>query len=201
MKKLTGTPGAVVGWGIGFVVLLFVSAAMVSLPTAADDGVRIVAFYAANAQVIVLQQVVGVAALGAFIAFAVSLRPNRWLRPALWLFVLAELATNVIPVAIVASHPSPDAAHGLTLAEDIADSALFISIAIFAAAATLTQPAWLRIAAYVVAAASVVRAIGSPFGFTSLDAVAPFAFIAFVVVLSVKSLVRRQSAAILPPPS
>ena len=196
MKNLIGTPGAVAGWGIAFVVILLVSAAMVSLPTAADDGEKIARFYSAHAQVIVLQQVAGVAALGAFIAFALSLRPNRWLRPALWLFALAELATNIIPVVMVASNPSPGSAHGWTVAEDIADSALFVSIAIFAAVATLTQPLWLRLVAYVVAAASLVRAIGSPMGFTALDTVAPLVFIAFVVVLGAKSVVLRQSAAI-----
>lgn len=168
---------------------------MVSLPTASDSGAKIVDFYAAHSQLIVLQQVVGIGALGAFVAFALSLRPNRWLRPALWLFVLAELVTNVIPLVIVVSNQSPDTALRLTLTEDIADSALFIAIAIFAAAATLTQPTWLRIAGYVVAAASIARAIGSPLGFTALDAVAPLVFIAFVLVLSVQSLVRRQSAA------
>ncbi len=85
----------------------------------------------------------------------------------------------------------------LTVAEDIADSALFIAIAVFVAAATMTQPVWLRVAAYVVAAACTVRALGSPLGFTALDVVAPLAFVAFVIVLSVKSLVRRQSAAVL----
>ncbi len=170
---------------------------MVSLPTSAQSGERIAAFYIAHGELIVLQQIVGVAALGAFIAFALSLRPSRWLRPALWLFAVTELATNVIPLVMEASNPRADTAHMLTVAEDIADSALFIAIAVFVAAATMTQPVWLRVAAYVVAAACTVRALGSPLGFTALDVVAPLAFVAFVIVLSVKSLVRRQSAAVL----
>ncbi|HYU63959.1 MAG TPA: hypothetical protein VEN12_09265 [Verrucomicrobiae bacterium] len=197
MRHLIGTPGAVAGWGIAFAVLLLVSAAMVSLPTSAQSGERIAAFYIAHGELIVLQQIVGVAALGAFIAFALSLRPSRWLRPALWLFAVTELATNVIPLVMEASNPRADTAHMLTVAEDIADSALFIAIAVFVAAATMTQPVWLRVAAYVVAAACTVRALGSPLGFTALDVVAPLAFVAFVIVLSVKSLVRRQSAAVL----
>ncbi len=148
---------------------------MVSLPTSAQSGERIAAFYIAHGELIVLQQIVGVAALGAFIAFALSLRPSRWLRPALWLFAVTELATNVIPLVMEASNPRADTAHMLTVAEDIADSALFIAIAVFVAAATMTQPV----------------------GFTALDVVAPLAFVAFVIVLSVKSLVRRQSAAVL----
>jgi hypothetical protein len=199
LRRLIGTPGAAFGWAIVFAVLLLLSAAMVSLPTAAESGTRITAFYAAHGQVIVIQQVAGIAALGAFVAFAMSVRPNRWLRPALWLFVVAELATNLVPLLIVATNPSPDTAHTLTSFEDIADSALFLSIAVFVAAATLTQPVWLRLAAYSVAAACTVRALGSPLGFTALDAAAPFAFLAFVLVLGVKSLVRRQSAAVVEP--
>ena len=40
----------------------------------------------------------------------------------------------------------------------------------------------------VVAALAFVRAVGSPLGFTGLDAVAPVAFIAFVVTLSAQIL-------------
>jgi hypothetical protein len=195
MKQLIGTPRAAGAWGIAFVVLLLVGAAMVSLPTAAEDGDRIAAFYSAHAQVIVIQQVIGLFALAAFVAFALSLPPNRWLRSALWFFVIAELATNVVPLLIVATNPAPESAHALTLVEDIADSALFIAVAVFVAAATQREPTWLRIAAYVVAAASAVRAIGSPLGFAALDAAAPLAFLAFVLVLSVRSLVRQESAA------
>ena len=50
---LTGRKGA--WWGVAFVILLFVSAAMVSLPTAAESGDRIAAFYNAHQQVIVWQ--------------------------------------------------------------------------------------------------------------------------------------------------
>jgi hypothetical protein len=184
-----------------FVVLLLVSAAMVSLPTGEEPGERIVAFYTAHGQLIVIQQVVGVAALGAFVAFALSLRWNRWLRPALWFFVVAELTTNAVPLLIVVSRPSPDTAHAMTVIEDFADSALFIAIAVFVAAATLRERTWLRIAAYVVAAASVLRAVGGPLGFTALDAVAPLVFVAFVLVLSGKLLIESRSAAAAEPAS
>ena len=194
MTRLIGTPRAAGVWGIVFSVLLLASAAMVSLPTSAQTGEQIVAFYSAHAQVIVIQQVVGLAALGAFIAFALSLPPNRWVRPALGLFVIAELATNIVPLLIVATHPSGDTAHALTFVEDIADSALFLSIAVFVAVATLKEPTWLRIAAYVVAAAGVLRGIGGPFGFTSLDVAAPLAFLALILVLSVRSFVGPRPA-------
>src|SRR5206468_11289726 len=67
LRRLYGTPRAAGAWGLVFVVLLFASAAMVSLPTAALGGERIAAFYAAHAQLIVIQQVVGLVALAAFV--------------------------------------------------------------------------------------------------------------------------------------
>jgi hypothetical protein len=36
----------------------------------------------------------------------------------------------------------------------------------------------------------VIRALASPFGITALDQVAPLIFVAFVLVLSIKLLVR-----------
>ncbi|TMG59559.1 MAG: hypothetical protein E6H83_07515 [Chloroflexi bacterium] len=197
--RLWGTPRAAGAWGIAFVVLLLVSAAMISLPTALDSGVAIAAFYSAHAQLIVIQQIVGIAALAAFVTFALSLPPRRSLRIALWAFVACELITNLVPLIIVAANLSPDAAHTLTLVEDVADSALFLSVGFFVSAVTLSEPLWLRIASYVVAAACGIRAIASPLGTTALDQVAPLLFVAFVLVLSVKLLVgSRQAVAAAP---
>ncbi len=193
--RLVGTPRAAGGWGIVFVVLLLVSSAMVSVPTAAETGDRIVSFYRAHTSLIVVQQVVGMVALVAFIAFGLSLPANRWLRPSIWLFVAVELVTNLVPLSIVALSPSAATAHSLTFLEDLADSALFISIALFVSAATLAEPTWLRIAGYVAAAASVIRAIASPLGMTTLDQIAPLVFVAFVLVFSVKLIVRPQPGA------
>ncbi len=193
--RLVGTPRAAGGWGIVFVVLLLVSSAMVSVPTAAETGDRIVSFYRAHTSLIVVQQVVGMVALVAFIAFGLSLPANRWLRPSIWLFVAVELVTNLVPLSIVALSPSAATAHSLTFLEDLADSALFISIALFVSAATLAEPTWLRIAGYVAAAASVIRAIASPLGMTALDQIAPLIFVAFVLVFSVKLIVRPQPGA------
>src|SRR5438874_5772796 len=112
--RVFGTPRAAGGWGIVFVVLLLVSSAMVSVPTASDTGDRIVAFYRAHGSLIVTQQIVGLLGLAAFIAFGLSLPARRWLRVALWVFVAAELLTNLIPLAIVAMSPSAGTAHSLT---------------------------------------------------------------------------------------
>jgi len=190
-----GTSRAAGGWGIVFVVLLLVSAAMVSVPTAADTGDQIVAFYRAHGQVIVIQQVAGILALGAFIAFGLSLPPNRWLRPALWTFVVTEIATNLFPLIIVLTNPAAGTAHTLTFIEDLADAVFFLASALFVSMATLGQPVWLRIAAYAVAVLVAVRAVASPFSVTALDQVAPIAFVALVLVFSIKLLVRPSSQA------
>ena len=190
-----GTSRAAGGWGIVFVVLLLVSAAMVSVPTAADTGDQIVAFYRAHGQVIVIQQVAGILALGAFIAFGLSLPPNRWLRPALWTFVVTEIATNLFPLIIMLTNPAAGTAHTLTFIEDLADAVFFLASALFVSMATLGQPVWLRIAAYAVAVLVAVRAVASPFSVTALDQVAPIAFVALVLVFSIKLLVRPSSQA------
>jgi hypothetical protein len=201
LRRLFESRWAAGGWGIAFVVLLFVSAALVSLPTTAESGERIVTFYSAHAQVIVVQQMIGVLALGAFISFALSLKPGRALHLALWLFAATELLTNAVPVVIVASNPSADTAHSLTVVEDWADGAFFLAAAAFVAAVTLLAPTWLRMVGYVVALACVIRAIASPLGFTALDDIAPFIFVAFILLLSVRSLVRPQSPVAVQPAS
>jgi hypothetical protein len=173
---------------------------MVSVPTAAETGDRISAFYTAHGQLIVLQQIVGLVALAAFIAFGLSLPPNRWLRPTLWAFVVTELVTNLVPLFIVATKPSAEATHSLTFVEDLADAAFFISIALFVVAATLSEPMWLRLIGYVVAAACAIRAVASLFSVPALDQVAPLIFVAYVLVLSVKLLVRPAAVAAAQPP-
>ena len=175
--------------------LLLVSAAMATLPTSADAESAITAFYREHASVVVIQQVAGIAALLAFVLFALSLDPNRWLRPAVFLFVVVELATNLVPLLILAT---PPAAGPLTRVEDLADAALFVSVALFLVAATLRAPLWLRVMAYVVAAACVVRAIASPLGITALDQIAPLAFVAAALVLSVRQLIAAPAPAAQP---
>lgn len=180
-------------WGIAFVVLLFASAAMASLPTSAASEAAITAFYRDHATVVVLQQVVGAVALVPFVVFALSLMPSPWLRPAVFLFVAVELVTNVVPLVIVLS---PGAGHPLTLVEDIADAALFIAVALFAAVATLREPLWLRLVGYAVAAVCVVRALASPLHADVLDQVAPLAFVGLVLVLSVRLVLGRRSVTV-----
>jgi hypothetical protein len=188
---LGGRQGA--WWGVAFVILLFVSAAMVSLPTAAEPGDRIAAFYKAHQQVIVWQQIVGALALLPFLAFAAALsrwarldgQRNRWLMPAAGLVALATVATSLVPLAMALMPDlSPDLLHQLTVVEDLADSVLFASLAGFVLATSTGAPVWVRAVAVLVAIASLARAVLSPFGVTVLDVAAPLAVLGFVVLLS-----------------
>jgi hypothetical protein len=181
-------------WGIAFVVILFVQGVMISLPTHAESGQTIRNFYAAHSQLIVLQQLLGVLALIPFVLFALALgAPSR--RPlmvAVGWFVAAEVLTNFIPLVIVVTNPSADAAHAWTIAEDVADAALFVAIAIFALATTLGETSWVRALGWLAAAVSLARAALSPLGIAALDAIAPLVFVALVLVLSIRLLLGSR---------
>src|SRR2546423_7454894 len=159
-------------WGIAFAVTLFVAGAMVSLPTARQSGRAIAAFYAAHAGVIVVQQVLGVVTLAFLLAFALALgaRRRRWLLVGTVLLAISELVTNIVPVILVLTNPGPDGAHTWTVIEDLADEALFISIAVFSVAATIDEVGWVRVAGLVVAAIALLRVALTLFGVAALDA-------------------------------
>src|SRR5712691_5002216 len=148
-------------WGIAFVVTLFVSGAMISLPTARQAGRAIAAFYAAHTGVILVQQVLGVVTLAFFFAFALALgaRRRRWLLVGTVLVAISELVTNIAPVILALTNPGPDGAHTWTVIEDLADEALFISIAVFSVAATLADVGWVRLAGMTAAAISLLRVV------------------------------------------
>ncbi len=177
-------------WGIAFVVTLFVSGAMVSLPTARQTGRAIAAFYAAHTGVILVQQVLGVVTLAFFLAFALALgaRRRRWLLVGTVLVAISELVTNIVPVVLALTNPEPDGAHAWTVIEDLADEALFISIAVFSVAATIDEIGWVRLAGLLVAAISLVRVVLTAFGVAALDALAPIAFLILILILSVRVL-------------
>src|SRR5438445_8747012 len=175
---------------MAFVVTLFVSVALVSLPTGRQTGRAIAAFYAAHAGAILVQQVLGLITLAFFLAFALALgaRRRRWLLVATVLLAISELITNIVPVILTLTNPEPDGAHAWTVIEDLADQALFISIAVFAAAATVAEVGWVRAVGLVVAAISLLRVVLKLFGVGALDALAPIAFLVLIVILSVRIL-------------
>src|SRR5438874_1704182 len=172
-----------------------VLAGMVSLPTSAQSGAQIAGFYRAHGSVIMVQQVLGVLSVVFFLLFAVALGASRrrWLLVGTVLVVITELATNVLPVVLALSNPTPDGAYALTVAEDLADAALFASVAVFLVAATIDQVAWVQVTGLVVAALAVIRAAATPFAITALDLVAPLAFIALILILSVRLLIGKPS--------
>src|SRR2546422_2853452 len=173
-------------WGVAFVVTLFVAGAMVSLPTAKQGGRTIEAFYAAHTGVILAQQVLGVVTLAFFLAFALALgaRRRRWLLVGTVLLAIAELATNIPPSILALTNLGPDGAHVWTVVEDLADEALFISVAVFSVAATIDEVGWVRAGGLVVAAISLLRVVLTLFGVAALDALPPIAFLIVILILS-----------------
>ena len=175
-------------WGIAFVVTLFVAGAMVSLPSARRTGREIATFYAAHTGVILVQQVLGVVTLAFFLAFALALgaRPRRWLLVGTALLAISELVTNIVPVIVALTNPGPDGAHAWTVIEDLADEALFISIAVFSVAATVEEVGWVRLAGLMAAAISLLRVVLTLFDVAALDALAPITFLILILILSVR---------------
>jgi hypothetical protein len=187
-------------WGVAFVCGLAVVAALVSLPTAAESGERIRAFSLAHAQLIVAQQVLGVLVLIPFAGFVLALRRRSyggtWLLIGAVMVGASQVATAAPPLVLAISHPSAATAHTLTLLADLADAALFASIALVSAAVGLSGTSWVRVLCLSVAAVTLARAVASPLGLTGLDVLAPIAFLAMVLVLSIRMLVTspRSSA-------
>jgi hypothetical protein len=176
-------------------VTLFVGAAMVSVPTATEGGRQIQAFYAAHATVILIQQILGIVALGFLLAFAVAIgaRQRRFLLAGTVLLAVTELATNIPPAILSLTDLGPDGAHALTVVEDVADGALFISIAVFVVAATVDQVWWVRAAGWLVAALALLRVVMTLFDVRALDVLAPTALLALVLILSVRLLMGRST--------
>src|SRR4051794_37287514 len=94
-------------WGIAFALGLLLVGAMASLPTAAQGGEAIAAFYAAHRPVIVVQQALGVLLVAPFLGFAAALdrrsgaQPSgttRWLILTALLLAAAEVATALPPL-------------------------------------------------------------------------------------------------------
>jgi hypothetical protein len=182
-------------WGIAFVLAIAVLNVAVSLPTATRSGEHIRAFYAAHAQLIIVQQVLEILALVLFVGFMVALQrrlgDGQWLLAAAVLVVAAEVSTNVPPLILALSSPSAQTAHTLTVVEDLADAALFASVALFAIAVALESRGWLRALSSTVAVLTLTRAVASPLGVTILDGVAPIAFLVLVLAFSIHMLATR----------
>ena len=186
-------------WGIAFAVLLLLYGGMGSIPTAEDPSAEIVAYYDAHAWLVVIAQLVSVLAVLALAVFGLGLAreapdgtTRRNLVVAVVLVVITELATNVPPLVLaLVPTPSESAAHAWTVVADTTDVALFVALGLLAAVVAVRGIPWLRWFGLVAAALCWVRAVATPLGFTTLDAVAPLAVLAFLTATSVWIVARR----------
>ena len=196
--------------GFGFVVLLFVSAGMASIPTRADGASLVRDYYAEHTASVALAQLIGLGAAVAFGFFARGLesagrRPDRTLRIAGTGVAVAAVITAIPPLwsCVVAVSASSSTLHALVVASDLTDIVLFVAIGAFGAVVVRTGATWLRGIALATALVSLAHAGLLLVGARPLDVVAPLAFIVLVLALSAAAmrLSHHPSSAQLQTPS
>lgn len=191
------------GWGLLFVLLLLTSAGMASVP-GGDDPVQVVrVFYEQHAAVVVVAQVIGLAAAVVFTLFALALADGRrapdgppggrWVS-ATGYAVGAAAVVTAVPVLVltaVAGAGPGVVVHGLARASDLTDVLLFVAVAAFGVAVSrATTAAWLRALAVLVAVVSLARSMLVLADSSRLELVAPLAFVALVLVISSRAMTR-----------
>ena len=184
-------------------LLLLLSAGMVTVP-GADRGVAFVGdFYEANRTVIVLAQAIGLMAAVAFLPFARGLQRQSWVGRRPWVFVfgaavsVAAVLAAVPPLllCVVASTAGSGTLDALATASDRVDVVLFATISAFAVAvAVAVDTTWVRALSAIVALTTAVRGLFSLTGQEPLELVAPMAFIVLVVSLAITSWRSERSA-------
>jgi hypothetical protein len=201
---LGGAPGsrAAGWWGWAFVLLLLVSAGMASVPGGGDATSTVRDYYTAHTGVIVVAQLVGLAAALTFLPFTFSLRrgPGERTAPsdveAAGSVVAGAAVLTAVPVlwlTAVADTGSDGLVHGLAVASDLADVALFTAIALWSwTLVRVSSTSWFRILAGVVAVISLARAVLLLARSSVLELVAPMGFVVLVLVLSTAVLLRRS---------
>jgi hypothetical protein len=182
-------------WGLVFVALLLVGAGMASVPGGEDSTAQVRRFYADHAGVVLLSQVVELAATLPLVLFlrglvasalVVSRRATTLTGVAL---VGASLLTLVPPLLLVLLHDrvGDGTIHLLAVLSDLTDVLLFITIAGFAAvwgwAGNGTT--WLRLLALAVGLAAAFRAVEILLAGHLLEVLAPVGFVVLVVAFSV----------------
>lgn len=188
-------------WGLTFLVLLLLSAGMASVPQATDSPAFVRHFYTAHTSVIVVSQIVSLAASAAFVPFVLTLRDGRGPRPSgaalevAGLVVAGASVLTVVPVVwlvAVADAGSDADLHGLTVAGDLTDVLLFLAITVWSAALVrASTTAAFRVLAAVVGALCLARAAFLLARSSLLEVVGPTAFLVLVLVLSALVLLRR----------
>ena len=188
-------------WGMAFVVLLLLSAGMASVPGGSDSVAPVRSFYTDNGPVVLVAQLVGLAAAVAFVVHASALArvvpsaASTSLRLAGFLVAAAAVLTAV-PVLLLtamAGGASEGVVRGLARESDLTDVPLFATMAFFAIVAVRASGrSWLGGLAGIVAVLTAARAVLLAFGSAWLGLVAPLAFIALILVVSLRQLIRSM---------
>jgi hypothetical protein len=201
---------AVAGWGFAFTVLLLVSGGMATVPGGDDTVSYVRQFYADHASVVVISQLIGLAAAAALVPFVLGL-PRQLTGRTSSRPLVAWLGLGISAAAVIAAIPplllcwtadsgSKGQVSALAQASDLTDVLLFGVIAGWAAAVLLsTTTAVLRVLAALTAATCAARAVLIVSGSDALVVVAPIAFLVLVMTLSVVAL-RMSSVREVPQP-
>ena len=201
---MTSVTDRTAGWfGILFVVLLFLSAGMVTLPSSTQSPEVTAAFYATNRWVILIAQGLGLIAAPVFIAFAFGVQNSVSSVPASdrieaigWAGILVGIVSLLTAVPVIVLSLTT---YGLTFwvqMTDQSDAILFLAIAAFCALAAVRgqyAPAWWRAVATLTGLFALVRSIAGFVGVTSfLDLAVPLAFVAFVLITGIYLLLGAR---------
>jgi hypothetical protein len=192
-------PGALLA--LGFVVLLLASEAALSLPDETVSDATVATFYAQHRTVIVVLQLMGLAAAVLLAAYAARL---RHIDPVVG---DAELATAVLACApglvtlvpaLIADAANPSAAETWNALEPRADDLLFVGISVFGAAVALRPrfPVVARALGTLVAVLCVTRLLLEAAGHAggAFASFGPISFIVLVGALGVLSAMGRLSS-------
>lgn len=173
------------------------------MPGGSDSVATVRAFYLDHWAVVVVAQLIELAAAAMFavharaLAGVLSYRRSRGLRRA-GLLVAAGAGLTAVPVlalTAMARSASDRLVTGLAQASDMTDVVLFASVSLFAAVAVRSSATpWVGVLAATVALLAAARSVLLASGSSALGLTAPLAFIALVVVLSIRQLTptRRQ---------
>lgn len=208
VSTMTRVARRTAGWlGIVFVILLFLSAGMVTLPSSAQSSELIAAFYAENRWIIIIAQLLGLIAAAVFIAFSFGVQNSVSRIHASDRIEAISLAGIVVGiVSLVTALPVIALAlttYGLPFwvrMTDLSDAILFLAIAVFCAAAAARgedAPAWWRAVATLTSLLALTRSIAGFIGVTSfLDLAAPVVFVMFVLVTGIYLLLRVRGKSV-----
>lgn len=171
-----------------FALLLLLSSAMVSPPRSNTPLVEIGAFYTSNRMVVLIAQVLGVAAAVFFALFISGFSDlvGDLRVKVTGLVVAAAAVLTSLPLVVMAFQGSETSPNMVSLT-DLTDAVLFIAIALLlgALASNARMPLWVRGLCVIVAGLTLVRGyLGFGPVFTRLDVIAPLSFVVTVVVLA-----------------